>query len=293
MPTIVGSGVTIKEDPKVGKVVTYHSKTIEAPGGGSLEIRCVNGELKISGNPSHWDQPHNLFGKDLEQSKAIYQEIAEKYTDRQFDRSAVITRIDVCRNLSAGSPMALRKFMQVMKQKKYPRLTRNIWDTAVEHSSKERKLRIYEKGPEYLEKNERPDLEIYNWCKETGFVRIEWQLRRYLYRKAMRHWAIANNQMAEHYYEKLTRQIMPKEEEIKIEEVLQELPGQTRLVFAAWRAGEDLNQILKKSAWYHHRRLIKKKIGIDIASDVVKPMAALRAYEKPVVLTEIEKPEIA
>ena len=294
MPPIVGDGVTIKEDPRRGQIITPHGLDLRGEKGGSLKVRCVNSRLSISGNPSHWESPDNVFGIDTESAVALYQKLAKEMTGQEFGPEARVSRLDAAWNASTGGPEQKRQLLLAMQAREYPRLVKQVIGTSTTfgHGSGSRKARVYDKAQEYEAQHSREpgyDQALADWCEQEGLVRFEMQWMRSLKKRMLQHFRMLTNDKVEFMFKKDMKGIMPNEKEIEFEKAVKELPVKTRLVFGAWRSGENVFELMSQSTWYHHRKVILEKLGIDIKSKTVVALPPAKLAQ-PVKLSELAKP---
>ena len=212
----------------------------------SLLLRCDGIRVIISGNPSHWGRPDNLFGfAIIEEAIAVYNRILEDYGLPLFKRcehqwfrqgedgkhagvvvdGAVITRIDWTRNLSVGRNNE-RHFIRALSSMtvgrgRKPYLYQDENTTDWGKGSTWRYTKIYNKAHD-LERNRKKKLknatsfqekyydDLIAYCKENGIVREEHEFKRaFLAKKNMRYWGWFDEKKFFYYLEEI-EEVMKK-----------------------------------------------------------------------------------
>jgi len=209
----VGSDLLLFCDLETGEIRSESVRGLQHRGShdSSLQIRCDGRRVEVSGNPSKWGRFDNVFGHPtLADCLELYNGILRSLDLPEFseeDRSyvlpfrfqksdsvapsgAVITRVDLCRNWSAGGASHARSVVaalsSVVRMGKCGWLSPDGNTVAWGIGSRYVYSKYYLKGPE-LRKHPGSDPEynaqLADWCDSVGLVRQEVSLKSMLLKR--------------------------------------------------------------------------------------------------------------
>ena len=201
---VLGDSLLLFVDLETGEIDHQAVRGLQHRGSfdSSLQVRCDGRRVEVSGNPSRWGRRDNVFGlTDIGQCLQVYNEVLAvlglpgfeeeertRVSPFQFQRSdsvlsagPVITRVDLCRNWTAGSADAGRGIVAALSS--VVRGGRCGWVSpdgatcAWGVGSRYAYLKYYLKGVELQKhrgstKDEYLD-ELTRWATSTGIVRQE------------------------------------------------------------------------------------------------------------------------
>lgn len=263
---------------------TARAQTMRASYDSSLQIRSHAGWVSVSGNPSRWGRPDNLFGYDLATCVEIINEELSRHNlppftpgvqiwDQDAEQirddlpptwtGARISRIDITRNYIAGSDWLARLAMRAYAQKGRARMKRAVWadETALWHTGR-RCVKAYLKGPEMgLHAKHSAWTQ---WATDNGLVRHELELRskllsetrlRYLGNLDMGKLIALHERETAHLHD-IDATLDPM--------AVEHISPKSRLVYAAWLRGEPVKELMTRATFYRHRKVIMDEAGVDI-----------------------------
>lgn len=186
---------------------------------------------------------------------------------------AVITRVDLTCNFSAGTSQGCTQLMRYLagfKMRQHP--PRSYYDSGVSWGEKSKYwyAKIYDKASDYIRHRSADhtlhDARLYQFIKESGTGRLEVELKsRYLRQNNL--WRITqwDNEMQAKVYALFTD---PINGEVNVDSFL-EIPGRAGELALAWRDGADLKKRLSKNTYYKYRReLLGYNIDIAVVSNI-------------------------
>jgi len=201
----IATGEPVSESPSPKKVEASHSTT--------LSIRCNGTRVSVSGNPSRFNRPDNLFGfTRLSDCIAVYNQIliehglppftaVTDYWYRQseegskaqlFSDGAMIDRIDITRNFSVSSGKEFSFIRGLSTQSickgKQPNLYPNGATVDWYKGSTSLYKKVYKKSQELTENKKKnlknstyEDIKNYEklieWCDSNGILREEHEFK--------------------------------------------------------------------------------------------------------------------
>jgi hypothetical protein len=267
----------------------------------SLQVKSHGGWVKVSGNPSRWNRPDNLFGYELDECMQIVNDHLRALglppftvgvamdPDRNQRRErlglaavdgetvdgmgageavrwtgAAFSRIDLCQNFSAGSELLARLAMRSYQARAVARLKKATYgeETALWHNTR-RSVKAYRKGPDM--KVHCPESEWIDWANDTGIVRHECAIKsRFLSASGLRYWGNLNMGTLHRLFEHETEVL--KRADCSLDPLAVEAcPRRARLVYAAWLRGEDVAALVSTSTLYRHRKTLMEVASVDIS----------------------------
>lgn len=207
---IVGKNVCIWLDPASGDVLSEGVGYLSHEGSYStaVQIRAHGGLVEWSGNPSRWGRPDNVWGY-TRLSQCVHSVINHHLAQyglplfttspephfgarrRQRDgirhasmitTGAVLTRVDLCRNLAAGDAQSAAAYIRAASSAAYRGKTPTVHPGSVSWGShRNSRLKIYDKGREISDHTTRKSPAVnsnnaldyqrrYNeWCDYTQY----------------------------------------------------------------------------------------------------------------------------
>lgn len=229
------------------------------------------------------------FGRE---SNADRKDYFRTSTDAGFQAvGAVITRIDLTKNWSTGSPGNCEQFIRYLQSFKSGRQDPTAYKTtgvAWGVGSKYWYAKVYDKAAEYFrqvgKKSKKFDAELFEFMSSSGIARHEIELKsRYLKQNNLWRFSLWVDGMEDRIYALFNDVI---DGSVFVDSYL-EIPGRAGELAVAWRDGADLKKRLSQPTYYRYRRELLK-FGIDIA--VPCTVARLRTKVEVVVLSPAVRP---
>ncbi|MES1935455.1 phage/plasmid replication domain-containing protein [Salinisphaera hydrothermalis] len=300
---VLGSDYVVHTDPDTGEVTREHVIGFQHEGSfdTSLRIRSDGYRVEISGNPSRYNRPDNVFGYEtVDECMAVYNAILRSVGLPEFTKGtpagavdctksgavkiidgARFSRVDISRNYATGSSasasLALRG-LSACSRRGEP------WEVAksgMVHTGNRRyaRAKYYDKALEMRvhgrKKAAQSDYRdaVQQWCAEEGVIRFEVELGRdLLIQRKMNGWILWNDDRAKEIaasYDKVNEMSFATNDYQHIAADLEHEFGlkPTRALKAqhaalAWLSGEDLRESMSKSAFYRVTADLKL-VGID------------------------------
>lgn len=334
----VGNNVCIWIDPNEGTVLSEgvgflsHSGSFST----SVMIRCHNGLVEWSGNPSRWGRKDNLFGltsmrdcldKVINPHLAYYglppfsfeldstlnsrRHSREGLTAKLVDSGAVLTRVDVCRNMSTGGPAALSAYLRAASAAVYRgKSPSSSYDGSVAWGqARHNRLKFYDKASEIRAHNRKgvgvdsAELREYrekvaDFCYTNGILRQELTFGRQYLRSAglrsLSEWS--DNRAFALFIEKVDAMTIGCTASLK--DSLQQFvdagftvrqSATLSGIVSRWYMGESVTAGCSRATFYRYRAAIKEVLGIDVSS---KPdIAVLTARVQHIELMPVAIPD--
>lgn len=200
---LLGETLLLFCDLETGEIRSQAVRGVQHRGSfdSSLQIRCDGRRVEVSGNPSRWGRRDNVFGLSsmaacIELYNSVLRQLGlpEFSEDErpyvapfQFQRSdsvlaagAVVTRVDLCRNWSAGSAGSARSVLaalsSLVRQGKCAWLSPDGNTAAWGVGSRYAYVKYYLKGPELRKHAKSGDeylQQLTAWATDSGLVRQE------------------------------------------------------------------------------------------------------------------------
>lgn len=281
------SEVHTKESPRGADRfrLNLESGELEPNGVEPVQLQGLNGSsarvysdgtvVQFSGNPSRWNRSEAVFGLSVDEAKARVNSILVEHGYRPFTERAVVSRIDLCRNLACGHLLA--QAQRILASVRYGRLGVSTvgdnvyWGAGSTH----RQLRAYAKGPEVRthasahEGAERDYLiRLADWLCYRGALRVELELGRHLNRIGGARWGSLTQRDLASLYEKEVS-FMAKIKRSDLQE-MEELPNRLLGVLMMHLAGVDVRSRMHEETFRRYRNALSD-YGYDISVPVAKP----------------------
>lgn len=267
----------------------------------SLQVKSHGGWVKVSGNPSRFNRPDNLFGLDLDGSMLVINAELQRLglpaftigvpldktrTERRAElclphaanddpdgmgngellrwTGAAFSRLDLTQNFSAGSELAARLAIRCYQARAAAYLKKSTYgeETAMWHNTR-RSVKAYRKGPDMA--LHCPQSEWIEWANTNGIVRHEVALKsRVLSGTGLRYWGNLNMGTLHRIFHEETSVL--RRPDASLDPVaLQDVTPNVRMAYAAWLRGEDIRAMCSRSAFYRHRKALQQQARVDIA----------------------------
>ena len=240
------------------ETVSHHQH--EGSHDSTLSVRCFSGRVEVSGNPSRFGRPDNLWGYEvMSECVALYNSVLRDlglpeftsgpnlsrrpdghgqtfgstdsaHTDAQVSMGAQITRVDIATNVEAGrdAGAVVLALDSVIWRGSPP--NRHGKSSLSWGSRRHRRLKIYDKGAEIRSNTkkssqDRPHrLALAQYCDEVGMLRFELELHRDTLRQSglreLRHW---NDDHAKEIMRSQVDKMMPQVRRSTLSGIAQEL----------------------------------------------------------------------
>lgn len=204
---------------------------------------------------------------------------------------AVITRVDLTKNWSTGSPGNCEQFIRFLQSFKSGRQEPTSYKTtgvAWGVGSKYWYAKVYDKAAEYFrqtgKKSKKFDPLLFDFMSQSGIARHEIELKsRYLRDHNLWRFSLWVDGMEDRIYALFNDVI---DGSVVVDAYL-EIPGRAGELAVAWRDGADLKKRLAQNTYYRYRRELLK-YGIDIA--VPCSVSRLRSRIEVITLTPAALP---
>lgn len=255
-------------------------------------VRCDGSTVYFEGNVSRFGRPDNVFGYSFLDCIQKINNLVVKHGLPPFDggnrfitnwkgnprsewTGAVITRIDLTENFSAGSRDQAIAFMRWLQGQQVSRLktgtygdhetvdfgrgSRRVYSKAYLKSAE---IRRHSRGNAYLE-------HLADWCDEVGLIRFETTYKSTKLH-SMRCRFLGGFDMKQLEIDFSERKEVLSRNSAEMDDFSQ-LPKHILATYRMWQAGDDISQKLRKSQFYAHRKALLP-YGVDIAvkSNVVQ-----------------------
>jgi hypothetical protein len=277
----------------------------------SLQIRSYGGWVSVSGNPSRWCRPDNLFGFDLDQCvELVNEELARldlpaftkgecyfpevsKLDDRRLGRDvpqhwtgATFSMLHLTENYAAGSDVLAKLAIKAYQARAGKWMRKGVYgdETAMFHNTR-RTVKAYRKGPDMaVHCKASPWIE---WANTQGIVRHEVELKyRYLHDTGLRFWGNCTMGTLHQFFRK--EQKVLGAAQVDFDPIdMDLLEPATRVVYAAWLKGQDVRALCSKSAFYRHRKRIRTH-GVDISE--CRALGDVQPIVRVIELRELQPP---
>lgn len=289
-PEVLNSGHVVALKPD-GSVDWHTAKRLSVVGSydSSITVRShTHGVIEISGNPAKFLQGHNVFGtNDLQYLMAkffdrlcMYEELELKPTYEEYEAVQEgkyhLTRVDVNEHFAFETEQLAKSWLRACGRTatmKYRgpavfkgdtayfsptsrRIVSKIYHKADEISSTDKKHRLPEKLlqipelMEYARRSLRFEIKLFSTQLKDWYLHLgcNWSPE------------VATMLIKEQFLDKLELSANMALDS----EVLNSLPKNLRLTYAAWASGEDLRTVLSRPTFYRYKEKFKE-YGIDIS----------------------------
>lgn len=299
-PEFIGS-LAFKGLDEPAPIESAGPRKLEGSHSSSLQIKSHGGWVRVSGNPSRFNRPDNLFGLDLDACMVVINEQLAKLglppftvgvpldATRDERRSriglaavdgetvdgmgggehlrwtgAAFSRLDLTENYSAGSELLARLAIRSYQSRAAAYMKKQVYgeETALWHNTR-RSVKAYRKGPDMA--LHCPESEWIEWANENGIVRHEVAVKsRFLSATGLRYWGNLNMATLHKLFEQET-EILRRPDASLDPLALECCPRAPRLAYAAWLRGEDVRSLLPDRTFRRHRKTLLQTASVDIA----------------------------
>lgn len=256
----------------------------------SILLRSFAGQVELRGNVGRWCRSDNVFNLDFAATMRRANQIVDCFGLPAFcddgdywqdkdgnvcSNGAAVTRLDLTRNYSTGSPADAVRFMAWLDGQSLPYIKRgrSVGKTTVQWGSNKGRYKLiaYDKAQEMIDhakneahRNEIKASRIYQYCLENGIVRVELKLaRQELEAKGLRFLGDITMQKLQSLFDSkvafLHQSVVPDDL------ALADLPQHLRLTYRAYMSGVDVTQILARATLFRHAKALRP-FGVDILS---------------------------
>lgn len=279
----------------------------------SLLVRSFAGQVELRGNVGRWCRSDNVFNLDFDSTIRRANQVIGCFDLPSFcddgdywedkdghicSNGAAVTRLDITRNYSTGSPADAERFMAWLDGQSLPyiRRGRRVGSTTVQWGSNtgRYKLIAYNKAQEMLDhaKNEehRDEIKaskIFQYCNDLGLVRVELKLgRQELQDKGLRFLGdITMEKLKNLFDEKIA---FLHQSAVPDDLTLADLPQHLRLTYRAYMSGVDVTQILTRMTLSRHAKALRS-YGVDILS--APNVEHLKTKVRTITIQALEAPD--
>lgn len=299
-PEFIGS-LAFKDLDEDAPIESAGPRRLEGSFSSSLQIKSHGGWVRVSGNPSRFNRPDNLFGLDLDGCMLVINEQLSRLglpaftvgvpldATREERRAriglaavdgetvdgmgggeplrwtgAAFSRLDLTENYAAGSELLARLAIRSYQARAAAYMKKQVYgeETALWHNTR-RSVKAYRKGPDMA--LHCPESEWIEWANDNGIVRHEVAIKsRFLSATGLRYWGNLNMATLHKLFEKET-EILRRPDASLDPLAVEACPSRARLAYAAWLRGEDVRSLVSLATFKRHRKLLKEMASVDIA----------------------------
>ena len=268
----------------------------------ALMLRSGAGQVELRGNVGRWSRPDNVFNLDfpgvLQQSNRIldcfglpvFSDDGDYWKDKDGkvrSNGAAVTRLDLTRNYSTGSPEDAVRFMAWLDGQSLPyiRRGRKVGSTTVQWGSNKGRYKLiaYNKAQEMLDhaKNEEDRARIrqsrvFEFCYFQGIVRVELKVGRLeLEERGLRFLGDVNMEKLQNLFNEKVAFLHNAQTRDDLD--LADLPAAVRLAYSAYSRGIDVSSILEPRTLRNYAKRLRP-YGVDLLTvpDVQKLNTQIR-----------------
>jgi len=250
----------------------------------ALQIRSHGGWVHVSGNPSRFSRPDNLFGLDLDDCMEVVNEQLARLDLPCFTRGermpfrdedikagrlgawtgAAFARLDVTENYRTGSDFLARLAVRAYARMSKKRTRRHTFgDETAMWVTQRCTVKAYRKGP---------DMAVHckaspwiDWATTQGIVRHEVELRsKLLSDTGLRYWGNLDMGTLRELHGRHTAFLSRADASLDPCAV-EHVPNRARLAYAAWLKGENVRELMSRATFYRARRVLLDAASVDIA----------------------------
>lgn len=288
--TYDGAGQPVFERMRPARVRGSHST--------SIAVKSDGQSVVVSGNIGRLGRDDNLFGfsplaafaranetlafiglpafdladngRELATSGDGLESFGTGAASRTPARCVNLSRVDITRNFSAGSPAAAAAVIRAMSSKHVCRAKKGVaGDQSVWFSNTRYMLKAYIKHLE-MEAHGCVEGAAYEYAKAQGIVRVELELKRREiadlgwsnFAVFCEAWKMGQVHLLFDEYSKMLNVNAISGDG----EFIDALPQRLRVVASAFLAGQDVKRIMSRASFYRYRRALLD-YGIDIADE--------------------------
>lgn len=276
----------------------------------ALALRSSASRVEISGNVGRFGRPDNVFNAGWDSTINIAQTIVaaldlppfstgstyfDSYGNMQ-SFGACVTRLDLTRNYSTGSPEQARAFLSWLDGQSlaYVRRGRKVGSTTVEWGSNtgRYKLIAYDKAQEMFDHSKDKDSlkenRVYQYCRENGIIRVELKLKRQeLADKGLRFLGDIDMGKLIQLYNEKTDFISGATVDCSAMD-MSDLPSSVRMTYEAYMRGVDVACLLPRMTLFRHAKILRS-YGVDITSN--PSVQRLKTEVRTINLAPAEMPD--
>lgn len=305
----VNGGQVFSIDPD-GVEEWRSAKRLKVPGSfeTGLQVRSDGHAVEVSGNPSRWCRPDNVFGFDVAGCVEVINgalaavglppfTAGHRRTVADAEGEGVhkwtgarISRIDVTENWVAGSDRDAREVLRYLQgQAMGARRGTLLGETTMMFGAGRRMaFKVYLKGAEMRAHGNGG--EVANWCESNGVVRVELTLRG-MQLSTIGVPPYVGELLQEHAMAKIAAEFTKRCEVLRRGEGavddLSALPKLVQLTAFKYRNGEDVRQDMNERTFYRHRKALLHLM--DIA--VPPPPRKAEPKVRPIILRPAVAPD--
>jgi hypothetical protein len=253
----------------------------------SIRIRSDGFRVSLEGNIGRFNRTDNLFGYSVADCVRLANTMLAGFglppftdhkpmplngkagSDAGYQAvGAVITRVDLTKNWTTGSPGNCSQFIRHLQGFKSGRFEPKQYKTtgvAWGEGSKFWYAKVYDKAGEYFRQagkgSKKFDTDLFAFMLDSGIARHEIELKsRYLKQHNLWRFSLWVDGMEDRTYALFNDVI---DGSVRVDSFL-EIQGRAGELAVAWRDGADLKKRLAQNTYYRYRRELLK-FGIDIA----------------------------
>lgn len=313
-------GIRTTTDPETGEVISTSHVPFNLRGehGSNLQISSDGNKVTLSGNPSRYDRSENIYGLDLDQTKAIANQILQsldlppfsdgeiielkskpsfKKKPQEIYSGATISRVDMTTNFATGSAANRDAFQQHLQTQQFPKLTKDLCGKNVYFGkdmekgkvSESRILKLYDKALQLsncvLPGTDEPEYinALIEWAETLGLIRAEMEYHRYLRNRDLRYWHVATHEaLANQFVKDIGTMVKPIEKPD-----YGNMPKPLIATLSMYMCGHDVKEILHRNTYDKHKKELKR-YGYDISNQNIH---LVQPKIKVITLTPAEMPE--
>lgn len=286
---------------------------IEGSFSSSVLVRSFAGQVELRGNVGRWCREDNVFNLDFDSTIQRANQIVDCFGLPHFcddgdywedkdgkirSNGAAVTRLDLTRNYSTGSPADAVRYMAWLDGLSLPyiRRGRKVGSTTVQWGSNtgRYKLIAYNKAVEILDHAKNEDYReqikaspIYQYCLENGIVRVELKLARLeLEAQGLRFLGDIKMEKLQALFDE--KVVFLHGAKVRDDLDLAELPAAVRMTYVAYQSGIDVTQVLKRRTMYNHAKALRP-YGVDIFS--VPDVQRLKTQVREIQVQAVDAPD--
>ncbi len=296
---VVASGVRITDVwDREGPVESFLGLVHEGSHSSKVWLRSDGSNVELSGNPGRFGRPDNVFNLGWEETLDVSNrllaarglpafsagEVKVKDSVSAHDAQrglfeewtgARVSELHVTKNYFTGSPEVAREVIRFWASQSKARLRKGrLGDETVVFGSgaSTHQVECYIKAPEMLAhakgedaKRAMQESELYQWCHDTGLVRIEVKAKRgYLRNRGMNFLGGVNMDKVINLFDKATGFLLDARPD-QLARVADQLPRKLRKYALLWLSGYDLQLAYSRATVFRIAKELRE-YGLDITT---------------------------
>lgn len=322
---VLGEDIVCTFDLDTGDQTREYIRGYNHPGSydTSIRIRSDGSVIEVSGNPSRYGRPSNLFGRSsIDECITLYNRILEglnlpgfydlqllhsvremqiSSTDAVVIERPIITRVDVTENYKTENVMqTIRHLSSHHYRTGSGHLYANGRTTDWNRGSRRVYVKYYDKGYEMSmrKKTERNDEREQEYCKYHNIIRFEASFKSmWLKRNGLddpRHWHESTlSEITEPYrfHERQQTEITDLDNVVKrlmAFKIKEADAKRAELYLRSWLQGANLYESLSRRTYYRYRKILLN-LGLDIRNPC--DISTLPVRTRKLVLEPVAVPE--